>query len=155
MESCFHIKPLSNATDHSSLIWDRGTSVHDVRRKKWVPVSRLQGLKHSKDVGDVSRNRSLLPVFFRLFLNVSGCFWIVLGYFWGHFPHHLGKRVGTHVKQLNRLMTCLLMHLLENLLGICVIASWNVTARAMAISYNWVFLWDYTSYKWGFVSTSN
>ena len=26
---------------------------------------------------------------------------------------------------------------------------------AMAISYNWLFLWDYTIYKWGFVSTYN
>ena len=26
---------------------------------------------------------------------------------------------------------------------------------AMAISYNWLFLWDYTFYKWGFLSTYN
>ena len=26
---------------------------------------------------------------------------------------------------------------------------------AMAISYNWLFLWDYTFCKWGFLSTSN
>ena len=26
---------------------------------------------------------------------------------------------------------------------------------AMAISYNWLFLWAYTFYKWGFLSTYN
>ena len=25
---------------------------------------------------------------------------------------------------------------------------------AMAISYNWLFLWDYTFYKWGWFSTN-
>jgi len=24
------------------------------------------------------------------------------------------------------------------------------TVMAMAISYNWLFLWDYTFYKWGY-----
>ena len=27
------------------------------------------------------------------------------------------------------------------------------TVMAMATSYNWLFLWDYAFYKWGFVST--
>ena len=26
---------------------------------------------------------------------------------------------------------------------------------AMATSYNWLFQWDYTFYKWGFLSTYN
>ena len=26
---------------------------------------------------------------------------------------------------------------------------------ALAISYNWLFLWDYTFYKWGFLSAYN
>ena len=30
-----------------------------------------------------------------------------------------------------------------------------VTVMAMATSYNWLFLWDYTCYKWGLVSTYN
>ena len=30
-----------------------------------------------------------------------------------------------------------------------------ITVMAMAISYNWLFLWDYKIYKWGFVSTYN
>ena len=25
----------------------------------------------------------------------------------------------------------------------------HYTVMAMAISYNWLFLWDYTFYKWG------
>jgi len=25
----------------------------------------------------------------------------------------------------------------------------RITVMAMAISYNWLFLWDYTFYKWG------
>ena len=29
------------------------------------------------------------------------------------------------------------------------------TVMAMNISYNWLFQWDYTFYKWGFVSTYN
>ena len=29
------------------------------------------------------------------------------------------------------------------------------TVMAMAISYNWLFLWAYTFYKWGFLSTYN
>ena len=29
------------------------------------------------------------------------------------------------------------------------------TVMAMAPSYNWLFLWGYTFYKWGFVSTYN
>ena len=31
----------------------------------------------------------------------------------------------------------------------------NGAVMAMAITYNWLFLWDYTFYKWGFVSTYN
>ena len=29
------------------------------------------------------------------------------------------------------------------------------TVKATAITYNWLFQWDYTFYKWGFVSTYN
>ena len=29
------------------------------------------------------------------------------------------------------------------------------TDMAMAMSYNWLFQWDYTFYKWGFLSTYN
>jgi len=31
----------------------------------------------------------------------------------------------------------------------------ETTVMAMATSYNWLFLWDYTFYKWAFVSTYN
>ena len=31
----------------------------------------------------------------------------------------------------------------------------DTTVMAMATSYNWLFRWDYTFYKWGFVSTYN
>ena len=31
----------------------------------------------------------------------------------------------------------------------------NIANRVMAIYYNWLFLWDHTFYKWGFVSTYN
>ena len=30
-----------------------------------------------------------------------------------------------------------------------------ITVMAMATSYNWLCLWDYTFYKWGFLSTYN
>ena len=36
-----------------------------------------------------------------------------------------------------------------------ILTNWKVTVMAMATSYNWLFLWDYTFYKWGFVSTYN
>ena len=31
----------------------------------------------------------------------------------------------------------------------------KITVTAMAIGYNWLFPWDDTFYKWGFVSTYN
>ena len=48
---------------------------------------------------------------------------------------------------------------------VCVISTWslefswllndNPTVKAMAISYNWLFQWNYTFYKWCFLSTYN
>ena len=34
-----------------------------------------------------------------------------------------------------------------------IVQLWHV--MAMATSYNWLFLWDYTFYKWGYKHTKN
>jgi len=43
----------------------------------------------------------------------------------------------------------------ENAGNFCLGKWEDAAVMAIKTSYNWFFLWDYTFYKWGFVSTYN